>query len=397
MKKNIILLLAACLLCVGQAVADNRLMVSDVNVPQGGEATIEIGCEFDTEFTAFELQIALPEGLSLKTDEGGYLIVERTFDTNHILTGNLLPSNGNYKITCRSMENLSMPTSGALLRVTLLADASLTLGTSLDASITACEFTRTADSQGESLDDVPFTVNITEFRTILDEASTTLPVAETNANVRVKRTINADEWSTICLPFAMTEAQVKASFGDDVELGDFSSWSSEEDDEGAIVAINVGFTTVSEMEANHPYIIKVSEKVTEFTVDGVDIEPEEEPMIQVGKRAAERGWMHGTYVVTTVPEENLFLSGNKFWYSTGNTTTKGLRGYFEFRDVLDAYYDATDAGARITMTFGDGTTTGVHETMNYEFRTMNCYDLQGRRVVTPGKGLYIYNGKKVTK
>lgn len=397
MKKFFSFLTAALILGMGQTVATNRLTVSDVNVAQGGEATLEIGCEFDTEYTAFELQLALPEGLSLKADDEGYPVVERAFDTNHILTGNLLPSNGNYKITCRSMDNLSMPTSGVLFRLTMMADASLALGTSLNATVTACEFTRTADSQGESLDDVPFTVNITEFRTILDEASTTMPVAEANANVRVLRTINANEWSTICLPFAMTEAQVKTAFGNDVELGDFSSWTSEEDDEGAIVAINVGFTTVNEIEANHPYIIKVSEKVTEFTVDGVDIAPEEEPMVQVGRRAAERGWMYGTYVVATVPEENVFLSGNQFWYSTGKTQTMGLRGYFEFRDVLDAYYDEAGAGARITMSFGDNTTTGVQMTANRKYENSKCFDLQGRRVTNPGKGLYIQNGKKVTK
>lgn len=397
MKKFFSFLTAALILGMGQTVATNRLTVSDVNVAQGGEATLEIGCEFDTEYTAFELQLALPEGLSLKTDDEGYPVVERAFDTNHILTGNLLPSNGNYKITCRSMDNLSMPTNGPLFRLTMMADASLALGTTLNATVTACEFTRTADSQGESLDDVPFTVNITEFRTILDEASTTMPVAEANANVRVLRTINANEWSTICLPFAMTEAQVKTAFGEEVELGDFTSWSSEKDEDDAIIAINVGFTTVSEIEANHPYIIKVREKVTEFTVDGVDIAPEEEPMVQVGRRAAERGWMYGTYVVTTVPEENVFLSGNQFWYSTGKTQTMGLRGYFEFRDVLDAYYDAAGAGARITMSFGDNTTTGVQMTANRKYENSKCFDLQGRRVTNPGKGLYIQNGKKVTK
>ena len=40
--------------------------------------------------------------------------------------------------------------------------------------------------------------------------------------VRVKRTINANEWSTICLPFAITAEQVKGVFGDDVQLGDFT-------------------------------------------------------------------------------------------------------------------------------------------------------------------------------
>ncbi len=167
----------------------------------------------------------------------------------------------------------------------------------------------------ENLADVSFGIHITEFRTILDENSTTMPVTEAAANVRVKRTIKANEWSTICLPFAMTEAQVKAAFGDDVELADFASWTPEEDDEGAIVSITVGFTDVTEIEANHPYIIKVSSAISEFTVDGVDIDPEEEPVVQVGRK----------------------------------TTTKAFRGYFMFSDVLDAYYDETSAPIYISI------------------------------------------------
>ena len=146
MRKSIFILFFACLFCVGHAVADNVLTVGDVNVPQGGQATLEVGCSFDTEYTAFELQIALPDGLALLSDEDGYPIIERAFDTNHILTGNLLQSNGNYKITCRSMDNISIPTSGVLFRVTVVANAGLALGSNLGASITACEFTRTADS-----------------------------------------------------------------------------------------------------------------------------------------------------------------------------------------------------------------------------------------------------------
>ena len=397
MKKIIILLLAACLAGVGQTMADNVLTVSDVNIPQGGQATVEVGCAFDTEFTAFELQLVLPEGLSLLADEDGKPIVERAFDGSHTLNGSLLPSNGNYKFTAYSTnaEDLSMPTSGPLFRVTLLADASLPLGTSLNATVTACEFTRTADSQGETLGDVSFAVSISEFRTLIDESATELPVAEENANVRVRRTIKAGEWSTLVLPFAMTADQVGEAFGIDAQLADFINWTSEEDDDGAIVGIKVGFATVAAMEANHPYIIKVQQDISEFTVDDVDIDPEDEPVVQVGRRAAERGYFHGTFVTATIPEENVFLSGNQFWYSTGKTQTKGLRGYFEFRDVLDAYYDAADAGARINMVLDGDMATGIRDTRYGESSSHGCYDLQGRRVTASRKGIYVKDGKKV--
>ena len=400
MQKNIFLLLSACILSLGQVMADNVLTVSNVNVPQDGQATLEIGCEFDTEYTAFQIELSLPDGILLLSDEEGYPIIEKAFDTNHILTGNLLPSNGNYRFTCRSMDNLSIPTNGALFRVTLLADANLSVGINLSACVTACEFTRTADSNGEMLSDVNFTVHITEFRTILDEASTTMPTAENNANVRVKRTIKANEWSTIVLPFAMSEAQVKTAFGDDVKLADFTSWSSEEDDDGNIVSISIGFDPIDAIAANHPCLIKVSSAISDFSVDGVDIDPEDEPTVQVGKKKVEKGFLIGTYVAqTVVPEYNLFLSENEFWYSTGLTKMKAFRAYFELYDVL-AEAENSSSAANVRVTFVDESVTGISDIAAKQKK--GVYTLQGvalgeKDVKRLPKGMYVVDGKKVVK
>jgi hypothetical protein len=396
MKKNIFLLFSACLLSVAQIMAGNVLTVSNVSVPQGGQATVEIACEFDTEYTAFELQLALPGGLTLLSDEEGKPIVERAFDGSHTVTGSLLPSNGNYKFTCYSTDenDLSMPTSGPLLRVTLVADATLPLGTNLTATITACEFTRTTDSQGENLTDVEFTVSITEFRTILDEISTTAPVAEEKANVRVKRTINANEWSTICLPFAMTAEQIKSAFGEDnvVELGDFNDYVFDD----TAGTISVKFANATAIAANHPYIIKVSDKVTEFTVDGVDIDPQEAVVdFDTSRRKNQPRQMVGTYVANTVLDwGTLFLNGNQFWYSVGSTKMKAFRAYFNFIDLLA---DFEDNNARITMTFDES--TGINDINREKINDDRYYDLQGRQIENDrlSKGLYIVNGKKVIK
>ncbi len=388
--KRIMLLLSACMLIVSQAVAGNILTVNDTNVPQGGQGVLEIGCEFDTEYTAFELQLALPDGLSLLTDEEGYPIIEKAFDTNHILTSNLLPSNGNYKITCRSMDNLSIPTSGTLFRLTLVADGSLALGSTHAASITASEFTRTEDSNGENLSDVNFTINITEFRTILDETSVVEPVAETNANVRVKRTIKAGNWSTICLPFAMTTEQCKAAFGDDVLLGDFNGYQTTENG-NAVTGVTVKFSDATTIEANHPYIIKVSKPISEFTVDGVDINPQ---VAEINKGTSRKPKSFiGNYIAdTNVDYGCLFLSDNKFWYSVGATKIKAFRAYFNFFDLL-TNFEENYAEAPIFIMFDN--VTGI-DNVKHETIVDDCYyNLNGQRVGHPSNGLYIQKGKKM--
>ena len=55
---------------------------------------------------------------------------------------------------------------------------------------------------------------------------------------------------------------------------------------------------------------------------------------------------------------------------------------------------ASVAGARSGFAFGDDV-TGISQIENGKLKIENYYDLQGRKVSKPGKGLYIVNGKKV--
>lgn len=56
---------------------------------------------------------------------------------------------------------------------------------------------------------------------------------------------------------------------------------------------------------------------------------------------------------------------------------------------------AAGAGARLSFSFDDDTTTGISSMHNSEFIMHNeVYNLNGQRIVKPSKGLYIVNGKK---
>lgn len=251
--------------------------------------------------------------------------------------------------------------------------------------------------------DVTFKVKVLDKATdyfTLDENSTELPIARDGVNVKVKRTIKKDEWSTLCLPFDMTKEQVLNTFGDDVKLAYFEDYDVEK--EGS----NVNTITVNFEEedlslgfsGNYPYLIKISKDVTEFTVDGVNIDPDEDNAVieytngKNGNKKVVFGTCKGIYQAnTTVPENSLFLNGNQFWYSTGKTKMKAFRAYFTLQDIL------TDksVGARINIT--DDDTTGIKE-VHGNANAEGTYDLQGRKVEEPtNKGLYIVNGRKVVK
>jgi len=400
MKKTIILLTAV-LACMAGRAAD-EVTVTDTTVPQGAQVMVGISLNNpEKSYTAGQMLLTLPDGVTAVLNGNGDPTTakgERMAQTNHAIGATHL-DDGTDQFTIFSISSEAIPdTEGTLFYVTVTADESLPVGTVLEGRLEGIEMT-TTDATPTPFNNQTFTITIGENRLTLDETSATQPEAASGVNVRVRRTIKAGEWSTICLPFAMTEAQVKEAFGSDVQLADFTSWASEEDEEGNIVGISVGFENVSEVEANHPYIIKVASTVEEFTADGVDIEPEDEPTVQVGKKKAERGYFIGTYVAgTEVPQNDLFLSGNQFWYSTGKTKMKAFRAYFEFADVLTV---VEEAAAKVRFNIG-GAPTAIEGIAAGKYGQDGAvYDLSGRRLSVSSassalpKGLYIVNGKKV--
>ena len=208
----------------------------------------------------------------------------------------------------------------------------------------------------------------------------------------MKRSIKANEWSTICLPFAMNAEQCKAAFGEDVRLADFNDYVF--DDESGTMSVK--FTDVTSIEANHPYLIRVDQDMDEFTADGVDIDPQEAVVdFDTSRRKNQPRQMVGTYEAgTTLDWGTLFLSDNQFWYSTGNTKMKAFRAYFNFIDLLPDFEETYESRS-IRMVFDD--TTGIKTVGTAEKETEECYTLQGLRVQKPAKGIFIINGKKVVK
>jgi uncharacterized protein YjdB len=101
-----------------------------------------------------------------------------------------------------------------------------------------------------------------------------------------------------------------------------------------------------------------------------------------------------------VPGENESVSGSGIYVLTNESGTVKFAAAYNsahsaYVPVGKAYLVAPSAsGARLNIRWGDDA-TGI-QTLKSEFSNDDAiYDLQGQRVVTPTKGLYIINGKKV--
>ncbi len=377
--------------------ADNVISVNQVSIRPGSTAELVVSLENDADFSvyAYNFRLYLPEGIEVATKSNGsyeYELKERNSDHSSNVQET---TDGSIQFGVSSSNLALTGNTGEVLGITLKASETLAEGT-YQASIKDITY---ANKETQTVHPANITFNIVvKNQVILDENSTTLPPAEAlNTSVLVKRTISADVWSTICLPFAMSEAQVKAAFGDDVMLADFTGTEPEFDNDDKCVAVKANFAAVTAIEANHPYIIKVSQPITEFTVDGVDIVADEaEAYIEfdngkTGSRREVYSGFYGTYHAGTVLDKfTLFLNDNKFWYSTGQTKMKAFRAYFEFLDILS---EVEDASMNVKMAIG-GEETRIDGLLP-ETSNDAIYDLTGRKVEKAEKGIYIVNGKKV--
>ena len=388
--KKILLSICTLLAFAGSASADDAFSVDNVTLPQNGEAdvTVRFSLEAGSTCSGYTFWLQVPEQLAFATyekNEKTYITYTAgdCYDETPTFTPNI--DGGYLKVGCLTANSDPLnKQSGVLVTFRLKVVGAVNvddvlIGTLTNGTISA------ENGSVHNVADANFSITIAapvDTRTVLDETSTTAPEAAAGVDVRVKRTIKADEWSTICLPFAMTTEQVKAAFGDDLRLGDFQG--CEENGE----KVNVKFAEATAIEANHPYIIKVSAPVSEFTVDGVDISPEDEPMIKKDKYKSKYNSFIGNYVNgTKVDDYGLYLMGGKFWYSKGNVNVKAFRGYFVFNSI-DVDYDT----ARMDITFDDA--TGIRN-IGHAADAERYYDLSGRVVSKPGKGIYVRNGQKM--
>jgi hypothetical protein len=159
------------------------------------------------------------------------------------------------------------------------------------------------------------------------------------------------------------------------------------------------FTPVKTITKHIPYIIKVSNLVESFSVKNIKVaktskdkavykEFEKDDMISTC-------YFIGGYQVNVVPEDCIFLSGDKFWRSSGKNVIKAFRAYFSLVDENeDPIVIDESSGARISMSIvEDATKIKDIDSTDDDGRIFN---LSGQQVNNPAKkGLYITKGKKV--
>ena len=350
------------------------------------------------QYIAWQARITLPTGLSYNTYEVG--------DINAAAhtTGTLVTeSAGVITITVTSSPGTPFTASeGRLMRIYLNVADDASGDKTL--SLHDVELTKYGNvAQPVSA----FNYNVTIGNTItLDETETEAPAAISGVDVTVKRTLKADVWNTLVLPFDMSSGQIAETFDSGTQVAAYNGDDAEFDETNTnVIGVKMKFVSASTITAHTPYIIKVLSDMDEFTVSNVNITTAGgELKTAKGTNTSIQGYgtfyvasdMIGTYTTnTTVPAGKLYLIDNEFKFSQGNTKLKAFRAYFDVAHSGNIYSTAASSAPAITLDV-DGISTGINALeLDADKTADSYYTVQGLQVAQPTKGLYIVNGRKV--
>jgi hypothetical protein len=186
---------------------------------------------------------------------------------------------------------------------------------------------------------------------------------------------------TVCVPFALDDTQA-------AELGTFYTLSAHSGN-------TITMESVDATEANKAYMFKPAKET--FSAEMVDVKKADPVRTTVSSLS-----FLGTYQqITGLNSTAAFVyycfmqdgpQAGKFVKITSDVTVNPFRAYMEL--------PASKSLARVLdLNFGEGGATGIGSlTPNPSSigeGNVGVYDLQGRRVLYPKKGLYILTGKKV--
>jgi len=344
MKKIFLAVMA--LLCSLIGRAENGFAIDDFTIAANGEVTVQVKMNNDVVFSGFQFDLELPEGVSILDDDGYWVDPTDRLKNGkkyHNVEVSLLP-NGLYRIMVysSSSKNILGDSGDEVLEMELVASDQVKTGTFTP------KFKNIVMSQADETQYKPAdcsyncTVTLSTTVTTLGYASFSWPKALdfTNSGLTAFIVTSCSNSSMRLEPVA----KVPANTGLILKgvAGSENIYSLETTDDEALDDVSENLLTSN---ATGTYTVETNNVYVLSNLDNG----------QAGFYRAEEGIHVGKY------KSFLVLS-----------TT--------FQSNALAFYEGT---------------TGIDATKKDQMAIRDIYDLQGRRVSCPDKGIYVINGRKV--
>jgi hypothetical protein len=218
---------------------------------------------------------------------------------------------------------------------------------------------------------------VCEDVTLYDDNPFEIPKDFTATKIRLDRDFSGvlGKKCSIMLPFELDE-ETAASIGTFYEIADAVLYENK-----------VYMETVDKTKANWPYMFKPAD-IKSINLDMVKVEAATEAPEYIINGMTFKGCFEKTTIESNGSANYYCFVDDQFVRVLDNSVTvKTFRAYMT-ADASDASFSNT-----LDIDWGDGTTSIKNMKVGIEDNIY--YDLQGRRVLYPQKGIYIVNGKKV--
>ena len=189
-------------------------------------------------------------------------------------------------------------------------------------------------------------------RKILNETDTEYVSDEydfISRDITLNKAINANEWTFITLPFDLTESQLKAAFGNDVQFAQFDAYDFGNSDELELYFESNEIT--SGLSKNEPYLIKTSTNIQSVNIDNVVLDADEDfDFIEyddgrVGSRrivyATNYGYLKKQPIIVSEGDHYITLSNKQFSVIT-NPESTFINAYSCYLSFNGNYLDIQD-------------------------------------------------------
>ncbi len=216
--------------------------------------------------------------------------------------------------------------------------------------------------------------------------------------ITYKRTFNNTEWQALYVPFEIPVTEEFLARFEVADLNDIRQYDRDDDgvaDETVVEAFKV---TDGVLKANYPYLIRAKEiGEKSITVSDATLYATEENSIDCSS-VHERYTFTPTYcTIAAQALTGCYALSSGVWQPVADDASLGA---FRFYLSIESRDENMQAARNIRMRVigkdtGDGTTSIDNISNAENLNSEMIYDLQGRPVTTPNKGMYIINGKKV--
>lgn len=192
------------------------------------------------------------------------------------------------------------------------------------------------------------------------------------ATVNYDRTFTVGRKSTVCLPFALNEAEVSAA-------GTFYELKS-------VDGTTLTFSPVTTTEAYKPYVFEAIKANPFANLTGKAIAAT--PATASGYSTTEGDYtFQGTLAHQNVPNGAYGYNAADGVFSVTTTNAVTI-------DAFRGYITCVSGARELNCIFSDGEVTGIETVRQSQQQDGVMYNLQGQRVGQSHKGLFIMNGRK---